>query len=230
MKKNNSFLLLILGLVTILALGATGYFAKQYSDLKKNPNKAAEAETTSLLKKVSAIYDLPKATVTKDGKETTEAEQPTVATVQDKDKLKDQPFFASAVNGDKLLIFPQSKKAIIYRESENRIINSGPIAITQGAQTATPVKVKVVNGASSVTSAKTTSDKLLADKNLPITIVSNGDAKKRSYTKSQVVAVDEAGAGDVAANIAKDLGVQVTTLPEGEDKPGDAQILVISVE
>lgn len=57
-------------------------------------------------------------------------EQPTVATVSDPNKLKDQPFFAGAEKDDKLLIYTNSKKAIIYRPSTNKIINVGPIAIS----------------------------------------------------------------------------------------------------
>ena len=57
-------------------------------------------------------------------------ETPTLASVTDKTKLKDQPFFKDAENGDQILIFPQAKKAIIYRESTNKLINVGPIAIT----------------------------------------------------------------------------------------------------
>jgi hypothetical protein len=62
-------------------------------------------------------------------------ETPTLATVTDKTKLKDQPFFKDAENGDQILIFPQAKKAIIYREKENRLINVGPIAITSDKAT-----------------------------------------------------------------------------------------------
>jgi transcriptional regulator of heat shock response len=228
MKKNSSVLLLILGLIAIVSLGATGYFAKQYSDLKKNPNQAAQAETEALLKKVSAIYDLPKKTVTKDGKEVSEFEQPTVATVEDKEKLKDQPFFASAENGDKLLIFAESKKAIIYRQKDNRIINSGPIAITQGATVA--ATVRVINGGSSNNSAKTVSEKLAVNAaTLGVSVTSTGDAKRRDYTKAQVIIIDET-ARSAAESLSKSLGADVVNLPDGEDKPVDAQILVIAVE
>jgi hypothetical protein len=55
------------------------------------------------------------------------AEQPTVATVSDITKLKDQAFFNNAKNGDKVLIFKNTKKAIIYRPSTNQIIEIAPI-------------------------------------------------------------------------------------------------------
>lgn len=65
-------------------------------------------------------------------------EQPTVATVQDKEKLKDQPFFKDAQNGDKLLIYTKAQKAIIYREEGNKLINVGPVTLDTQAPAANP--------------------------------------------------------------------------------------------
>jgi uncharacterized protein HemX len=105
-------ILLVLGLG-----GAVGYLAKQNIDLKNGTATTKAAD--DLKQKVGKLMQLPNET-------------PTIATVSDASKLKAQAFFADAKNGDKLLIFTQAKKAVIYRESENKIINSGPIAITGG--------------------------------------------------------------------------------------------------
>jgi hypothetical protein len=46
----------------------------------------------------------------------------------DADGLKSgAPFYKNAQNGDKILIFAQAGKIIIYRESESLIINAEPI-------------------------------------------------------------------------------------------------------
>lgn len=58
-------------------------------------------------------------------------ETPTLATVLDKEQLKDQPFFADSQNGDKILIYTKAKKAIIYRLDGNKLINVGPIILDQ---------------------------------------------------------------------------------------------------
>ena len=105
-----------IALIVILAVAA-GYFFWQYSNLKANPNAAAQETTQRLVGKVGKLYAVPNET-------------PTVAQINDKEKLKEQPFFQSTQNGDYLLIFTKAKLAVLYREKENKLINVGPIAIT----------------------------------------------------------------------------------------------------
>ncbi len=108
----------IVTIVALLAIGGAAYLYKQVRDLKKDGQLVnLQSNQDQLKEKISKLINLPD-------------EKPTVANVTDKEKLKDQPFFKDAQNGDSLLIFPAAKKAIIYRESENRLINVGPIAIT----------------------------------------------------------------------------------------------------
>jgi hypothetical protein len=60
-------------------------------------------------------------------------ETPTIATVSDPEKLKDQPFFANAKKGDKVLIFSNSAKAILYSPTEDKIVEVAPINSSAGA-------------------------------------------------------------------------------------------------
>jgi cytoskeletal protein RodZ len=79
----------------------------------------AQAEVDALVGRVSRLMALPTD------------ETPTVATVTDAEKVKDQPFFANAENGDKVLIYQKAGKAILYRESENKIIEVGAVNFNQ---------------------------------------------------------------------------------------------------
>lgn len=99
-------------IVTILSLAASGYFFMQTKKAQSKNDEAAD-----LKNKISKIINLPDET-------------PVVGTVNDKEKFKDQPFFSGVENGDKLLIFPEAKKAVVYREKDNKLINVGPIAVT----------------------------------------------------------------------------------------------------
>lgn len=110
--------LVALVIAIIVALAATaGYFFWQYTNLKANPDAAAQETTQRLVGKVGKLYAVP-------------SETPTVAQINDKEKLKEQPFFQNTQNGDYLLIFTKAKLAVLYRENENKLINVGPIAIT----------------------------------------------------------------------------------------------------
>jgi hypothetical protein len=118
-KRSASFPInnLIMALVVIASLAVAGYFYKQNRDIKANPNSVSQKEVESLTKNISKLMTVPTD------------EQPTVATVQDKEKLKDQPFFKDAQNGDKLLIYTKAQKAIIYRESQKKLVNVGPVSL-----------------------------------------------------------------------------------------------------
>ena len=54
-------------------------------------------------------------------------EEPTIATVSDPAALKNQSFFSSSAKGDKVLIFTQAGKAVLYRPSINKIVEVAPI-------------------------------------------------------------------------------------------------------
>jgi len=121
MKKK---LLLIIFILLLVAAGAGGtyFFYTKYQSAQSqinNPDITAQEEVTRLVGKIGQFLELPGD------------EQPTVATVLDKDKLKDQPFFTKAENGDKVVIYSKAMKAILYRESANKIIEVAPIQITQ---------------------------------------------------------------------------------------------------
>lgn len=55
-------------------------------------------------------------------------EVPALATVEDRAKLNSE-FLRSAENGDKLLIYKNAKKVILYRPSIDRVIEVGPVSI-----------------------------------------------------------------------------------------------------
>ena len=56
-----------------------------------------------------------------------EGETPTIATVSDPSALKNQAFFADAKKGDKVLIYTNAKKAILYDPVIKKIINVAPV-------------------------------------------------------------------------------------------------------
>ncbi|MEJ0021752.1 MAG: hypothetical protein WDN47_04220 [Candidatus Doudnabacteria bacterium] len=129
--------LLLLG-----AVGTAGFFYKQLTDIKKDPNKVAADETNATISAIGKLIVLPTD------------EQPTLATVTDPSKLADQPFFASAKMGDKVLIYTNAKKAILYDPVANKIVEVAPINI--GNTAAAPSAVSGASTDASKTSAPAT--------------------------------------------------------------------------
>lgn len=118
-------------LVLLILVGVAAYFYTQYKNTKnllQNPNQASSEEVKTLLAQVGKLIELPTG------------ETPTIATVSDKAKLLDQPFFANAENGDKVLIYSNAKKAILYRPGINKIIEVAPLTVAQ--PTTEPVQVQ----------------------------------------------------------------------------------------
>ncbi len=119
-------------LVVLVLVGSAGYFYVQYDKQKKevarlsNPQEAARVEADKLKAEVASLIEIP------------EDENPTIATVVDASKLKSQAFFANAENGDRVLMFPKAKKAILYRPSTKKIIEVAPINIGNNEATTTP--------------------------------------------------------------------------------------------
>ena len=103
--------------ILVIALAAAAYFYIQLGELKRNPQKVAEVEAQEVIAKVSRLLVLP------------EGETPTVATVTDPERLKDQPFFQRAKVGFKVLIYTNARKAILYDPEQDKIVEVAPLNI-----------------------------------------------------------------------------------------------------
>jgi hypothetical protein len=97
-------------LVAVVLLAAAGVLGNEYLKLKRFKD---ERDVELLKKQLSRHLVLPK-------------EEPLVATVTDVEKLKaEQAFYRNAKNGDKVFVWKD--KALIYRGSEDRIVDFGII-------------------------------------------------------------------------------------------------------
>ena len=103
------------------------YFYNQVRVLKQDPQSVSRQEVASLISKVGKLVLLP------------EGETPTVATISDPEMLKDQPFFAKAVVGDKVLIYNEAKKAILYSVAINKVVDISALNLdgAKGANSST---------------------------------------------------------------------------------------------
>ena len=119
MLKRPSFMstrniIIALGALLVIALGVAVYF---YQQANVNSPEQSQKELDEVVAKVGKLMVLPAD------------ETPTLATVSDPEKLKDQKFFVNAKTGDKVLIYSRAQKAVLYSPSLNKIIEVAPVNI-----------------------------------------------------------------------------------------------------
>ena len=221
---------LVLLMLLVIAIGAAGYF---YYQSKHSAQIADAKEIEELTGTIGQFVELPTN------------ETPTLATVTDREKLSDQTFFMKAENGDKVLIYSQSGKAILYRPSTGKIVDMTSVNVNQPTQEnapqvqaeATPspqpteeaapaiVRIALLNGSQTIGITNKVENQMKTI--LPnAAVVSKESAKKNDYAKT--VVVDITGNNQESAQkIAESLEGEVGTLPVGEAAPGEADVLVI---
>jgi hypothetical protein len=211
--KKNVIAWIVLIFIIIGLVGSSYYFFSQYKKtqlLLNNPTLAAKEETKKITDQVSKLMVLPVK------------EEPIVATVLDKNKLKDQDFFKKAENGDKVIVYSVSKQAILYRPSINKIIQVAPLNLGEANQ---PIKIALYNG-TPATGMTATLEKELTGKLTNIAIATKENAKKNDYAKT--VVVDLSGnKKELAKQLATLLNGEVVKLPAGETAPKNTDLLVI---
>lgn len=212
--KNLNFKKLIIWLIILMLLaigyGAAYYFYNRFETLKNNPEAIAEKETAKIIATVGKLIELPKD------------ETPTIATVLKKEDLKDQIFFQNAENGDQVLAFSKAMKAILYRPSNNKIIEVAPLVLNPD-NNAQKLKIAIYNG-SKIAGVTNTMEQTLAG--YPdLNIVDKINASNNNYAKTIVIDISGNNASS-ATQLAEIIGGSVETLPDGESKP-NADLLII---
>lgn len=204
-------LVCVVGGFSIAVYGQTAYqkAVHKIRQLAGKPDQTQQ-ETDNLIVAVGKLMALP------------EGEQPSIGTVADTGKLKDQPFFSKAENGDRLLIYTEARRVILYRPSINKVINVALLNI--GPAQGQKVRVVLYNGTGKSGATGPVEEKLKKEiKN--IDVVKKENASKADY--NGMIVVDLTGRNPNAAlEMAKILGGKTGALPDGETKP-DADLLVI---
>ncbi len=204
---------------------------EELETLRSDPQAKVRAETEELIAKISILTDLP------------QDEVPMIATVSDASVLQDQSFFRNAQNGDKILVYTQASRAVLYRPSTNKVIEVGPVDINKsklGAATSgvagesdvptttepavATVRVVVYNG-TSTDNIDDMVDTLSSVEN--VEIVDSGKASG-AYDRTMIIKLKDNVNGDVVANILDALQAEEADLPSEEKTPGaEADLLVI---
>lgn len=216
----------VLATITIISLAISGFLFYKYqiegtkydplhhikNDISQN---LPQEEINRIVAEVGKLIKLPTN------------EQPTLGTVIDVTKLKDQPFFQKSKNGDKMLIYPNAHKIILYDPVAKQIIDVAPINIGSSSAQQAPIQAKISlrNG----TGAQGLASKIesIIKKSYPdADIVNRDNASRDSYDKTLVVALKDS-AKEAATTLAKTLNATVDNLPLGETNLAGLDIIVI---
>lgn len=220
---------MVLTILFLISASIAGYFYYQY----RHSSPVVDAkEIEDLSQEIGKFMMLP------------ENETPTLATVTDREKLAEQPFFQKAENGDKVLIFSQNGRAILYRPSQKKIVDVTSVNVNQpqtkipepvAAESTTqsepvsaiPVitRVALYNGSTTIGVTNKVENQL-KEVSRTLAVVTKENAKRDDYKETFVVDITGQNV-ELANQIATALGGTVATLPTGETAPSDADILVI---
>ncbi|MFZ1721288.1 MAG: LytR C-terminal domain-containing protein [Microgenomates group bacterium] len=230
--KSKHFIKIAVGVLVVASVATAGYF---YWRLEQERSQNPSYEIEEVVAQVGKHMVLPEGT-------------PVLATVTDKNALTEQAFFQKAEDGDKVLIYPDAQRVILYRPSVRKIIDVTSVrtqqsdasndsgtsvsvdSLTAGSETAEgpqaevePVKVAIYNG--TLISGLTRSvQNIVEASEFDVSIVRRENAALQNYESTQIINL---GATDEQAqSFVNSLKGTLGTMPEGEDKP-DADILII---
>lgn len=214
------------GLFVGVASGA-GYFYRAYkrtlsekdsllSQLSEETPEVSEVE--GVVASVAKLIELPTG------------ETPTLATVSDKSKLGDQPFFKRAENGDKVLIYTNAARAILYRPSAGRVIDMTAVNTAPNEKSnetnsvkadSDPREVGTVAGEQTISEEtkssieSTTSEKKTDEQSFSVAIVNGtetaglakktGEMVKENFALSIITKTSDAEKKDYAKTIVSDV-------------------------
>lgn len=221
LAKKIGFLVVVV--VFLGLLGTSVYFYLKYRKAVTNPNVAMQDEVKDISEKIGKFMELP-------------AEIPTVATVSDKEKLQGQAFFANAQNGDRVLIYSKSQKAILWRPTTNKVIEvaslggrveniSAPATSEATPTTAQPTPTNQENNASAAPTENQNTQKVGTDlKSVPTeesvqlkkVVVYNGTkikglaGKLADEISTGIDGVEIAGTGNAVSDYTKTIVIDLS--------------------
>ena len=235
---NNKPLFIGILVIVLVVAGASGlyaflFFQKDASPVAANGQLSSD-QIKSLVKEVGRLVVLP------------DGEVPTIATVTDVDKLASQPFFRTAQNGDKVVLFGSTREAILYRPSIGKIIKMAPVNATDiatpspsltpqanisGTPTVTPVaqkiKVAVLNSTKEAGLARKASALFDSEK---YEIITTGNAQGE-YETTTISVVNKQVVNDIVSksmvSTLANTKAAVKGLPSGESSPAGVDVVVI---
>lgn len=226
--RQPAYIAILIAVIIIVVLGIVSLVSKKNRPIASHsgstsvsPGLEKYAQTLAKLKEMMVLPE----------------EEPVVAQVQDADLLsKQQNFYEQAKNGDFLFLFPTALKAVLFREYENKIINSGPIYIqnqnvtnADAKEVQEPLTVELRNGSGIKGYAKVMQDQIQKDDPAKVLMIKKlTTASKDDYRENSLIDLSK---GKLLPSSKQEMERYFKTsstqvLPEGE-AGSTADILII---
>jgi hypothetical protein len=194
LKRHKKPVIIILVIFFVLGFGW-----KYWTDHHRNPNYTNAQLILRISREVGISGDA----------------NPAILTVVNREKV-DQPFLKESKDGDKILLYYKSDKAVLYRPSANKVIKTGSF---------TPPNARIQVRTGTTNTKHVEEVKALLAKVAGTKISTQDSSVKTDYSQTVVVNVTDRYETEANAT-AKALNAQVRTIPQNESLP-DADILVI---
>ena len=114
--KRRAAVLALVACVVIIGTLTYGYISTKHQLTNLSHPQPTNTEVGQLTASIGKHLELP-------------TETPTIATVEDVSKLNTQAFFKSAQNGDKVLIYPKTGRALLYRPGTQKVIEYSRVSL-----------------------------------------------------------------------------------------------------
>jgi hypothetical protein len=122
-SKSLKIISVILAVVVVACAVALGMMWNKLNEVQAKVPVDSEVEMKALVSEIGRFLTLPND------------ETPTLVTLKDEELLsvKSEPFFANALPGDKLLIYQNNNKAVIWRPASKKVIEASIINLAAPA-------------------------------------------------------------------------------------------------
>lgn len=154
------------------------------------------------------------------------AGKPTVATVEDVDKLEDPTLKRLARNGDKVLVYADDQMVVLYRSSIDRLVSVSRAAIDPGIGQVKGTRVIIRNGTGKPATGRAFQEQLQRQYS-GLASVRLEDAARSDYPSTVVLDLTEDNKQALVLSFIDTLHARHGVLPMGEQPPDNADILII---
>lgn len=151
-------------------------------------------------------------------------ETPTLATVQDISKLKNQAIFARAQDGDRVLMYTKAQEMIVYRPSIHKIVDVGPLITGKQGSPYVTSNIAILNGSGNNDLLNTFTRAVVSA--FPNATIVQKDAAPRLFPSSIAIDLTQQNQA-LDEQVADTLGIKTGQLPLGISVTGADMLLII---